>query len=160
MRERGGSEAVADGAGDGISRGDLCAGWAVDATMMQTIAETGAHPVTLGPEAPSVTVPDDVWAWHELAPMALRGMRRLRRLDLSAPAEPGGSYALDLAADTYKLWITDVPGYPDQAYGPDGTFANATVIDLTTTDQTVDIDLPPPPATNTVSGSSSDTPTS
>jgi hypothetical protein len=32
-----------------------------------------------------------------------------------------------------------VPGYPDQAYGPDGTFANATVIDLSTTDQTVDI---------------------
>jgi hypothetical protein len=51
----------------------------------------------------------------------------------------GGAYSLDLAPDTYKLWITDVPGYPDQAYGPDGTFANATVIDLSTTDQTVDI---------------------
>jgi hypothetical protein len=37
-----------------------------------------------------------------------------------------------------------VPGYPDQAYGPDGTFANATIIDLSTTDQTVDIDLPTP----------------
>ena len=46
-----------------------------------------------------------------------------------------GSYSLDLVPDSYKLWITDVTGYPDQAYGPDGTFANATVVDLTTTDQ-------------------------
>ncbi len=46
-----------------------------------------------------------------------------------------GSYSLDLAPDSYKLWITDVAGYPDQAYGPDGTFANATVVDLTSADQ-------------------------
>ncbi len=64
-----------------------------------------------------------------------------------------GSYSLDLAPDSYKLWITDVAGYPDQAYGPDGTFANATVVDLTSADQPgTDITLAAPPATHTVSG--------
>ena len=64
-----------------------------------------------------------------------------------------GSYSLDLVPDSYKLWITDVTGYPDQAYGPDGTFANATVVDLTTTDQPgTDITLAAAPATHTVSG--------
>ena len=47
----------------------------------------------------------------------------------------GGTYSLALAPDSYKLWITGARGYPDQAYGPDGTFANATVVDLTTADQ-------------------------
>ena len=56
----------------------------------------------------------------------------------------GGSYSLGLLPDTYKLWITDAPGYPDQAYGPDGTFANATVVDLTTTDKTANIVLSSP----------------
>ncbi len=64
-----------------------------------------------------------------------------------------GSYSFDLAPDSYKLWITDVAGYPDQAYGPDGTFANATVVDLTSADQPgTDITLAAPPATHTVSG--------
>ncbi len=55
----------------------------------------------------------------------------------------GGAYSINLAPGTYKLWITGVTGYPDQAYGPDGTFANATVIDLTTGNQTVNISLIP-----------------
>ena len=64
----------------------------------------------------------------------------------------GGTYSLALAPDSYKLWITGAPGYPDQAYGPDGTFANATVVDLTTADQPgTDITLAAP-ATHTVSG--------
>ena len=43
----------------------------------------------------------------------------------------GGAYSLALAPGSYKLWIqTNLTGYPDQAYGPDGTFANATVINL------------------------------
>ena len=67
-------------------------------------------------------------------------------------AGAGGSYSLPLAPDSYKLWITNAPGYPDQAYGPDGTFGNATVVDLTTTDQPgTDIVLTAP-ATHTVSG--------
>ena len=65
----------------------------------------------------------------------------------------GGAYSLSLVPDTYKLWITNGPaGYPDQAYGPDGTFANATIVDLTTTDQTANIVMAAAPATNTVSG--------
>ena len=54
----------------------------------------------------------------------------------------GGSYSLSLPAGQYKLWIeTNAAGYPDQAYGPDGTFANATVITITTADQTANIVL-------------------
>ena len=54
----------------------------------------------------------------------------------------GGSYSLSLPGGSYKLWIqTNTQGYPDQAYGGDGTFANATVVDLTTTDQTADVVL-------------------
>ena len=54
----------------------------------------------------------------------------------------GGAYSIPLPAGTYKLWITGVAGYLDQAYGPDGTLANATVIDATTADQTVNITFP------------------
>lgn len=32
-------------------------------------------------------------------------------------------------------------GYPDQAYGPDGTFANATAIDLTASNKTANVAL-------------------
>ena len=65
----------------------------------------------------------------------------------------GGAYSLDLPVDTYKLWITGAPGYPDQAYGGDGTFAGAGIVDLSTTDQPgTDIVLAAGPATHTVSG--------
>ncbi len=47
-------------------------------------------------------------------------------------AGTGGAYSLALPPGTYKLWIqTNMAGYPDQAYGPDGTFEHATSIDLT-----------------------------
>ena len=65
----------------------------------------------------------------------------------------GGSYSLSLPAGQYKLWIeTNAAGYPDQAYGPDGTFANATVITITTADQTANIVLGGAPPTHTLSG--------
>ena len=54
----------------------------------------------------------------------------------------GGAYSISLPAGHYKLWIqTNTGGYPDQAYGPDGTFANATAIDLSTTNQTANVVL-------------------
>ena len=80
--------------------------------------------------------------------------------DASASAYAGntttgtaGGYSLSLASGTYKLWIqTNTAGYPDQAYGPDGTFENATPIDLTSTDQTVDVVLVAAATTRTISG--------
>ena len=53
-----------------------------------------------------------------------------------------GSYTISPPPGTYKLWIqTNVSGYPDQAYGPDGTFENATVVDTTGGNQTADVVL-------------------
>ena len=50
----------------------------------------------------------------------------------NAFTDAGGAYTLALPSGTYKLWVqTNTAGYPDQAYGPDGTFENATAIDLT-----------------------------
>lgn len=71
------------------ARGDLCAGWAVDASMMQIIKTTGRNPINRGPVAPPITDGDDDLAFHPLEPLDLHGMRRLRRLDVLAPPQPG-----------------------------------------------------------------------
>lgn len=71
------------------ARGDLCAGWAVDATMMQLIKATGRNPVNRGPVAPPITDADDDLAFHAAEPLEPHGMRRLRRLDVVAPEAPG-----------------------------------------------------------------------
>ena len=68
-------------------------------------------------------------------------------------AGTSGAYSLNLPPGHYKLWIqTNTGGYPDQAYGPDGTFANATSIDLTTANATANIILAAAPVTHTLSG--------
>ena len=56
-------------------------------------------------------------------------------------AGSGGAYSLTLAAGTFKLYIQPVAaGYSNTWHG--GTdFDSASSIDLTTTDQTVDISL-------------------
>ncbi len=65
----------------------------------------------------------------------------------------GGAYSITLAQGSYKLWIqTNTAGYPDQAYGPDGTFANATVITLSSSNQTINIALVAASTTRTISG--------
>ena len=62
-----------------------------------------------------------------------------------------GSYTISLPDGTYKLWIqTNTGGYPDQAYGPDGTFANATPVDTSGGNQTADVVLAG--GTHTISG--------
>ena len=64
----------------------------------------------------------------------------------------GGAYSLALPAGTYNLWVqTNTPGYPDQAYGPDGSFENATDIPLPP-DATADVALVAAPVTHTISG--------
>ena len=71
---------------------DLCAGWAGGATMLDALDRTGIFPIPIGPPAPDLLAPDDPLAWHELPPMALRSVRRGRRLDLI----PGEPLALDV----------------------------------------------------------------
>ena len=64
----------------------------------------------------------------------------------------GGTYSIDLPAGTYKLFVQpDESGYADQWVGG-SDHATASVADLSTTDQTVDVPLIGPPATHTLSG--------
>ncbi len=77
-------------------RSDLCAGWARDGSMMVMLREHGQNPTPLGPPAPRLTRPDDPIAWHPIADLAPMGMRRLRRLDVIPPPEPGGPHRVDV----------------------------------------------------------------
>ncbi|MGH9081563.1 MAG: DUF2889 domain-containing protein [Acidimicrobiales bacterium] len=74
---------------------DRCAGWAHDATMMVTIRERGVVPVSQGPPAPALERSDDPLSWHSMDPLPHHGMRRRRRLDVTAPAGPGEPYRID-----------------------------------------------------------------
>lgn len=83
-------------------KGDICAGWRTDGTMMVSLARTGAMPVPVGPPAPEITPPEDPMAWHALAPLAPGAMRRRRLLDVtpgSAPDERAEVFAM--FRDTY-----------------------------------------------------------
>jgi hypothetical protein len=79
-----------------LSRDDLCAGWAHDATMMVAVRATGNIPVPMGPPAPVLESPDDPWSWHAMAPMTPHGTRRRRRLDVLVPSAPDGHHRLDV----------------------------------------------------------------
>lgn len=71
---------------------DLCAGWATEATIIQTIERVGRVPTPMGPAAPDLARGDDPLAWHELPELAAHGVRRQRRLDVVAE---GGQLLLD-----------------------------------------------------------------
>ncbi|HUY67392.1 MAG TPA: DUF2889 domain-containing protein [Acidimicrobiales bacterium] len=70
-------------------RDDLCAGWARDATMMVTIRGKGVIPLAIGPPAPRLEPPEDIWAWHDMPALAAHAMRRRRRLDVIGTADRG-----------------------------------------------------------------------
>jgi hypothetical protein len=89
-------ERVKDMSTEFLSRDDLCAGWAHDATMMVSVRATGDIPVPIGPPAPVLEPEDDPWSWHAMAPMTPHGMRRRRRLDVLPPLVPGGEHRLDV----------------------------------------------------------------
>lgn len=76
------------------ARGDLCAGWAVDGSMMRLIREHGVNPTPIGPTAPVLTRDDDPDAWHEVGSLDRFGMRRARRLDVHLP--PGEHALVDV----------------------------------------------------------------
>jgi hypothetical protein len=61
---------------------DLCAGFAVGATILTEEAETNQIPVVTGPIAAPLLQTDDALAFHAVSPMAAHGMRRLRCLDV------------------------------------------------------------------------------
>ena len=70
----------------------------------------------------------------------------------NALTDATGDYALALPPGTYNLWVqTNTLGYPDQAYGPDGTFENATDITLPP-DADADVALVAAPVTHAISG--------
>jgi len=71
------------------ARGDLCAGWAVDGSMMSIIRETGVNPTPFGPPAPPLANGDDDLAFHATEPLPPFAMRRMRRLDVLPPTAPG-----------------------------------------------------------------------
>jgi hypothetical protein len=76
--------------------GDICAGWASDATLMVTIRTTGAIPVSIGPPAPVLEAPDDQWGWHAMEPLPPHATRRRRRLDLIPPGEGATAHRVDV----------------------------------------------------------------
>jgi len=75
---------------------DLCAGWARDSVMMETIRTKGVIPTPMGPPAPTLEPVDDPWAWHAMGPLAPHAMRRRRRLDVQAPGDPADPYRVDV----------------------------------------------------------------
>jgi hypothetical protein len=75
-------------------QGGICAGWAVDATMLRELEESGHLPVPVGPEAPELEAGDPM-GWHEHAAMEPHAVRRRRRLDLG-PADEDGVAPLDV----------------------------------------------------------------
>jgi hypothetical protein len=84
-----------DGSAHMAHMADLCAGWAADGSMMDSIRATGVIPTPYGPPAPTVERPDDGLSWHEMAPLGLLATRRRRRLDL-VPGDAAGHHAVDL----------------------------------------------------------------
>jgi hypothetical protein len=92
----------APGGGDGpdlarmmAAQDDLCAGWAHEGSMMVSIRRTGEIPVPTGPPAPMLERTDDPLAWHAMDPLPPHGMRRRRRLDVTAPEGDDGRYGVD-----------------------------------------------------------------
>lgn len=78
------------------AQGDICAGWAHDATMMVHVRRTGSLPVPLGPPAPILEQEDDPMSWHVMGDLGPHAVRRRRRLDLVAPPAGEGAHRIDL----------------------------------------------------------------
>ncbi|TPG37328.1 DUF2889 domain-containing protein [Mycobacterium hodleri] len=95
------SGALGDVHGSGyLPVADQCAGF-VTGGLLMTMFEDGDPVVVTGPDAPELQGPEDSLAWHEMAPLPIHGMRRRRRLDVSA-VDDGANIAVDaMFRDTY-----------------------------------------------------------
>ncbi len=81
---------------------DLCAGWALDGSMIAAIKEHGQNPAPLGPPAPVLSTTADPHAFHALPELAPTATRRLRRIDVG-PGAADGSHPVDVFfRDTYR----------------------------------------------------------
>jgi len=88
------------------SMAGVCAGWQRGGVVLTGILEGGAVPITVGPEAPSLALADDPWAWHEpAAPLPHHGMRRARRLD--AMPSPDGRAPVTVDAMFRDSYVTE-----------------------------------------------------
>ena len=67
------------------TQGDVCIGWAVGGSVIETIRATGRHAVPFGPAAPALE-DDDEDAWHAMARLPAPSVRRRRRTDVPATA--------------------------------------------------------------------------
>jgi hypothetical protein len=78
---------------------DQCAGFAADGPIV-ALYDSGDMPVVMGPIAPRLESQQDPEAWHQLDDLPLHGMRRRRRLDVSAST--GSQILVDaMFRDTY-----------------------------------------------------------
>jgi hypothetical protein len=85
-------EKMPDGVADRMA--GICAGFALDASLIGYAREHHIIPCVHGPLAPALT--DDPEAMHTVEPLRAQGMRRMRRLDLNPPdADEEGSLAFD-----------------------------------------------------------------
>ena len=73
---------------------DLCSGWAVGGTMIQSILVGQGIPYRSGPLAPEPS-PGDADGWHEEPPLPPGAMRRRRRIDVAPGAERGAPPRID-----------------------------------------------------------------
>jgi hypothetical protein len=60
---------------------DQCAGFASDGQLLTSLKDGGTVTPT-GPPAPDLDHGDDPWAWHQVPPLPIYGMRRRRRIDV------------------------------------------------------------------------------
>ena len=79
-----------DGVADRMA--GICAGFALDASLIGYAREHDIIPCVHGPLAPRLT--DDPDAMHPVEPLRAHGMRRMRRLDLN-PHDDDTSLAFD-----------------------------------------------------------------
>ena len=78
----------------GDRQADLCSGWAVGGTMIQSILDGQGIPYRPGPLAPE-PAPGDADGWHEEPPLPPGAMRRRRRIDVAPGAESGAPLRID-----------------------------------------------------------------
>lgn len=74
---------------------DLCAGWAVDATILEVVRQEEAIPVPTTAPVPVIAQADPE-GWHARTDLPCGGMRRARRLDVIADDPASGSVGFDV----------------------------------------------------------------